>query len=191
MLFLTWMLKYVGKSTFSIWLSLVLSTQFLAHAQLLPKDWQKAVVLIEVQVSVDGQTQYSSKGTGFLVAKTPKGSERRVYLVTAKHIVASLVGKKNLVTFRLDTFDGGFIRVPIRIAATVRGEGTYLFGESRGEGEQKWAMHKSFDVAAIDLSNVDVPKNGDYRVFEYSLLATEELYSSLNLSEGDGTFTIV
>jgi hypothetical protein len=172
-------------------LALLVSGPFNINGQLLPTDWQKAVVLVEREVKVDAQSQYLSAGTGFLVGRTADGGNRRVHLITAKHILAELLSQGNKFCFRVDTRDGPFARVSGNLAVTRHADGILFVGVPANRGEVRWLMHSQFDVAAIEVSNLQVPPNADYRVFDSGLLATKEVYDSLGLAETDLTYVIV
>lgn len=58
-------------------------------------------------------------------------------------------------------------------------------------GRFSWAVHSGFDLAAIDITDLEVPKGAVVKVFAEELLATEEVYRSLGLGESDSTFVIV
>jgi len=181
--------RYIAFTT--LCLGLLLSGPSNINGQLLPTDWQKAVVLIEREVKVDENVQYLPVGTGFLVRGSAPSKEKSVYLVTAKHVLAALLAQGNKFTFRVDTRDGRFARVSAELAAAGAGRPPLVVGTPETSAELGWVMHSQFDVAAIDVSNLKVPPTADYRLFGSDLLATKELYDSLALAETDLTFIIV
>ncbi len=181
-----------GKATKTcLCLVFMLGAPSLCRGQLLPREWQKAVTLIEVEVKVDGQSQFLSAGTGFLVGVRATEGKDGLYLVTAKHVLAKILERGAFFSFRVDMRDGKFDRVPVRLALTRKTQDTFLLGVSKGEQEQQWVVHREFDLAAVDISKLRVPKEADYRVFDAGLLATKERYDSLGLAETDATFVIV
>ena len=161
-----------------------------ARAQLLPPEWQKAVLLLEREVKVDGQSQYLALGTGFLIGKQV-AEQKRVFLITAKHVLAAMYGVDKTFTIRVDKKDGQFERIPIRLASSAREAPNALVGLPAQPGEQKWAAHKQYYVAAVDVSSVSVPDNLDYRVFDVNLLASKDTFNSLGLAPTDSVYLIV
>lgn len=172
-------------------LFLVCLSSLPAGAQLLPTDWQKAVVLIETQAKVNDQTNWQPVGTGFLIGKSVDGKAQEVFLVTAKHVLATALSRDKVLYLRIDAKSGGFERVQIRLGSQVNQNPRFLTGTQTTPGEQRWMMHLGYDIAVVDVSSVSVPNNLDNRLFDLTLLADQMAIDSLSLAPTDSVFIIV
>jgi hypothetical protein len=163
-----------------------------AHGQPLPPDWQKAVILIEQEVKVDDRTQHMAIGTGFLVGRSESTQEDKVYLVTAKHVLAKVLDQAGRFLLRFESEGGGPVYAPLALLSDfVKRSPLIVSGTREKEKGRKWAFHSEFDVGVIDLTALSVPKGIDYRVFPRTVLADKRTFDSLALAETDATFTIV
>lgn len=162
-----------------------------AYGQLLPPDWQKAVVLIESQVKVNEQVNFQALGTGFLVGRTVEGKPQKTFLVTAKHVVAVALSSDNIIHLRIDDKAGGFQRVQIHLASAANQSPPFVSGMPLNNREQGWLMHLGFDIAVVDVSSVQTPPNLDNRVFDVSLLAEQKDLENLSLAPTYQVFVIV
>jgi len=157
-------------------------------AQILPKDWQRAVVLIEQSVTVNDSIQYQPIGTGFLLQRKLPDKQTRVYVVTAGHVTLLVPGHRIFV--RLDKKESGFFRLPITLAAHVAEEGDFVTAHPGGEGGQPFRVSKTLGIAAIDVTDVNVPNDLNNAMFDISVVLSERRYSELGLIETDRLFII-
>jgi len=161
------------------------------RAQLLPPDWQKAVVLIESEIKINDQTNYQPLGTGFLVGKPIEGGQQTIFLVTAKHVLAAALTGDKVLYLRIDAKSGGFQRVQIHLGSKVNPSQTFMMGNPAAPAEAKWAIHLNYDIAVVDVFLARVPDNLDYRIFDVSLLADQKELDSLSIGPTDSVFIIV
>jgi hypothetical protein len=145
---------------------------------------------MEIQKKVDSQTQTINIGTGFLVShNTAKGEQR--YLITAKHVLASILPEPHNFSFKIDTASNLGYSVAIFVPTTSETKGSITSSVGIKTGESAWFMHHDFDVSAIDISKTKFPKDSQAAFFDISLLATEQTFASLDLAATDQTFVIV
>jgi len=154
----------------------------------LPKDWQRAVVLVEQSVTVNDSMQYQPLGTGLLVQRKLPDQQTRVYVVTAGHVALLVPGHKIFV--RLDKKESGFFRLPITLATHVTEEGDFVIARPGDEGGQPFRVSKTFGIAAIDVTDVNLPNDLNYAMFDFSIVLNERRYSELGLTETDRLFVI-